>query len=207
MVATGQIDADKLRDALKAYAVMIKPWAVSVATYMVADVGRRNLKQWRELSREIGTGLRAEIESAPTGALLHQLMEENVHLITSLPSEAADKVHEMIIDNLSKGVRSSTFIPKLLEMGDITEARARTIARTETARAANGLTRVRAAHAGSEGYIWRTSKDGDVRESHKEMEGAYVRWDTVPTLSDGTKTHAGEIYNCRCFAEPIFPEN
>jgi uncharacterized protein with gpF-like domain len=37
------------------------------------------------------------------------------------------------------------------------------------------------------------------------MEGVPVRWDQPPTLSDGTVTHAGQIYNCRCWPEPILP--
>jgi uncharacterized protein with gpF-like domain len=68
------------------------------------------------------------------------------------------------------------------------------------------LTQARAEHIGSEGYIWRTSNDSDVRHSHKEMNGRYVRWDTPPRLSDGTVTHAGQIYNCRCYPEPVIPD-
>jgi uncharacterized protein with gpF-like domain len=46
-----------------------------------------------------------------------------------------------------------------------------------------------------------------VRESHKAMNGKFVRWDSPPTLSDGTTTHAGQIYNCRCYPDPVLPED
>lgn len=74
------------------------------------------------------------------------------------------------------------------------------VARTETSRAANNILRTRAEENGSEGYIWRTSRDSTVRPSHKRMEGKYIEWDNPPTL-DKLTGHAGTLPNCRCFPE------
>jgi uncharacterized protein with gpF-like domain len=49
--------------------------------------------------------------------------------------------------------------------------------------------------------------DADVRESHAEVDGEVFNWNNPPTLSDGETTHPGEIYNCRCYAEPVLPED
>jgi uncharacterized protein with gpF-like domain len=65
------------------------------------------------------------------------------------------------------------------------------------------ITQARASQVDSTHYIWRTAEDESVRESHAEMEGQVVAWNDPPTLSDGTTTHAGQIYNCRCYPEPI----
>ena len=92
---------------------------------------------------------------------------------------------------------------EIARSGEVTESRAMLIARTEVARANSMITEARAASVGSTHYIWRTAEDERVRESHAEMEGQVVAWDTPPTLSDGTTTHAGQIYQCRCYAEPI----
>ncbi|MDR8377773.1 phage head morphogenesis protein, partial [Acinetobacter baumannii] len=54
------------------------------------------------------------------------------------------------------------------------------------------------------GYIWRTSEDGDVRPSHKAMNGKFVAWNSPPTL-DNLKGHAGCLPNCRCYTEPVIP--
>ncbi|EFI2486087.1 phage minor head protein, partial [Escherichia coli] len=62
----------------------------------------------------------------------------------------------------------------------------------------------RALSIGSNGYIWRTAEDGDVRHSHREMEGKFVEWGKPPTL-DGMTGHAGELPNCRCYKEIVFP--
>lgn len=201
------IDPALIQKALHDYATLISPWARSVAEYMLRDVARRDAKAWRAHSREMGVALRAEIEQAPTGDLLRHFMDEAVTLIKSLPLQAAEQVHEKVLANMVAGRRSSTMVAEIMDLGTKTVARARLIARTETARAAAALTQARAQYVGSEGYIWRTAGDLDVRDSHAEMEGKYVRWDTPPKLSDGTTTHAGMIYNCRCWAEPVLPED
>jgi SPP1 gp7 family putative phage head morphogenesis protein len=197
---------EELAQVLEQYAQILAPWAGAVARYMTATVAAQNAKAWKQHSARMGVAMRQELTTAPTGALLQQLLDENVHLITSLPTEAAKQVHAMAKEVRINGQRASSLIPRIQALGGLTEARARLIARTEVARCANGLTAVRARHIGSEGYIWRTAGDDDVRDSHAEMEGTYVRWDTVPKLSDGTQTHAGMIYNCRCFPEPVLPE-
>lgn len=199
-------DTSELQRLLNEYGKHIQPWARSVASYMVADVARRNERQWRQNSKDIGTELRREITAAPTGAMLKDFLEENVALITSLPIEAAKRVHRLTTEALVSGQRASEIAKEILATGEVTKSRATLIARTEVARTAAGLTMARAEYVGSEGYIWRTAGDSDVRESHKEMEGKYVRWSSPPHLSDGTTTHAGMIYNCRCFAEVVIPE-
>lgn len=206
----GTLDTALLQRMLAQYAENIRPWARSVAQYMLADVKRRNAVQWEKHSKAIGKAMRRELSDAPTGQMLRDFLEENVNLITSLPLEAAQRVHRITTEALSSGRRAEDIAKEILATGNVTASRARLIARTEVARTAAGLTMARAEYVGSEGYIWRTSGDSDVRESHQEMEGKYVRWDANggkgAHLSDGTTTHAGMIYNCRCFAEVVLPD-
>lgn len=196
----------KIVETLQSYADMLEPWAESVARYMLSDVETRNAKTWRQVNKEMGQTLRAEIKHAPTGELMQSLLNEQVDLIQSLPLEAAQRVHRLTTEALVTSQRADTIAAEILRTGEVTESRARLIARTEVARTSALLTQSRAQYSGSEGYVWRTAGDFDVRESHAEMEGKYVRWDTPPRLSDGTTTHAGCIYNCRCFAEPVLPD-
>ncbi|GHE91874.1 hypothetical protein GCM10016455_09780 [Aliiroseovarius zhejiangensis] len=50
-------------------------------------------------------------------------------------------------------------------------------------------------------YIWRTRRDGKVRSAHAEREGQIFSWGDPPEGG-----HPGEDYNCRCTAEPYFPD-
>jgi SPP1 gp7 family putative phage head morphogenesis protein len=198
-------DLSKLTGALESYSELLVPWANSVASYMLADVARKDAKMWRQHSKEVGRALSSEIASAPTGETLRQLQQQQVSLIKSIPLEAAQRVHRLSMSSLVSGVRAEELSKDILATESVTVARARLIARTEVARAAANLVEARASYAGSDGYIWRTSGDSDVRDSHKEMEGKYVRWAQPPIL-DKMTGHAGTLPNCRCFAEPVFPD-
>lgn len=195
-----------LVDTLTKYAEVIGPWADAAAAFMLADVDRRDRAMWRRNSGEIGRSIRYEIEHAPTGHAMQQLQAQQVELIKSLPLEAASRVHELATEAIPTGGRAASIAREILATGHVTEGRARLIARTETSRASSNLMQARAQHAGSDGYVWRTSGDLDVRPSHAAMEGRYVRWGQPPTL-DGLTGHAGCLPNCRCFSEPIFPDD
>jgi len=200
-------DANQLQSVLRQYAKVITPWAQSVAERMVLRIARKDEAAWTQLGASIGRELRKEIQEAPTGDFLQLFLREQVHLITSLPEDAADRVHKLTLEGITGAKRADEVAAEILKTGQVTESRAKLIARTEIARTASGLTMARAQHVGSTHYIWRTSGDTDVRSSHKEMDGKIVPWANPPILSDGTRTHAGMIYNCRCYPEPILTED
>lgn len=192
--------------ALQDYARLIEPWARSQARRMVATVAAREGKSWREHSEDIGVGLRREVSTGEVGQRVQQLVDEGTELITSLPWEAAQRVTKLSLEAAVDGSRVPDLEKEILRTGEVTASRARLIARTEIGRAASAITQARAEKIGSPGYIWRTSKDSDVRPSHKRMEGQFVAWDDPPTL-DGLTGHAGALPNCRCYAEPVIPED
>lgn len=197
-------NSQEMQNILRGYAKLIEPWATSVANRMLKRIASKDEDAWAKLGKDMGISLRKEINEAPTGQVFRAFLQEQVRLITSLPTEAAERVHKLTMEGMIQGGRRASEIQKdILETGNVTMSRARLIARTEVARTASALTMARAMHVGSTHYVWRTSGDADVRKSHKEMNGAVVPWDTMPTLSDGTKCHAGMIYNCRCYPEPI----
>jgi len=198
---------ERLRAALARYSAALDPWARQVAANMVFDVERRDNVQWNQLSSELGRRLQEELETAPTGDLLRQRLEESARLITSLPIDAAKRVHHFTLKGLEEGQRPETISEEIYKTGQVTKSRADLIARTEVARTASGLVQTRAEHLGSTGYIWRTSGDDDVRPRHRKLNGKFFRWDDPPIAGEsGERAHAGQIYNCRCWCEPVIPE-
>lgn len=195
-----------LRRMLSDYATTIGGWAHATASQMLQAVLKQEENAWAERTKGMAASIRREIMSAPTGELMRERLGEQVTLIKSIPLDAAQRVHELTLKGLEDSTRAGEIATEIGRSGEVAASRATLIARTEVARTASLLTEARAVSVGSEGYIWRTAGDSDVRESHDEMEGAFVRWDDPPTLSDGTTTHAGQIYNCRCYPEPVVPE-
>lgn len=199
-------NVEKLVSTLTAYADLITPWAEAVSAYMLADAQRMDRAMWRKNSAAMGRALRAEVTYAPTGATLKELQAAQVKLIRSIPLDAAKRVHDLAQEALLGSKRASVVAAQILAQQDVSEAKATLIARTEVSRVTSNLVQARSEHAGSVGYIWRTADDADVRESHRKMEGRFVLWNSPPTL-DNLVGHAGCLPNCRCFAEPVFPDD
>ncbi|MDB5448315.1 MAG: putative head morphosis protein, partial [Phenylobacterium sp.] len=200
------MQAALLGDRLRKYSALISPWAKSVAERMIADVSRRDRDAWRARSAEMGSLLRREIETAPTGAVMRESLARQVSLITSLPTEAAERVHHLTLEGIANGTRAKEIAAEIMRTGEVTKSRATLIARTEVGRTATELTAARALHVGSTEFIWRTSGDSDVRPSHRRLNGKAFRWDDPPECDPGHRALPGAIWNCRCYAEPIIPE-
>lgn len=195
-------------DRLERYADLIEPWSEAVSKRLISTLEITDDAMWRERSYQISAGLR-DLMAGSQGMVTRSIIQEQVKLFKSLPLQAADRVydiHNQAIEAVVSGKRSSTLTREIMRTGEVTEARARTIARTEVGRASTAITQARAIAIGSEGYIWRTAEDGDVRDSHEHMNGKYVRWDSPPTL-DGMTGHAGQFPNCRCYPEVVFPHS
>lgn len=198
-----------LRTMLAKYAEALQPWATSVVSRMLAEVNQRDERMWATQAQEMGIALRKELHNAPTGQVMRQLMSEQVQLITSLPTEAAQRVHDLVIKGMEDSARADEVTREILRSGEVTESRAKLIARTEVARSASALTQARAQHIGSTQYIWRTSGDSDVRPGHRAMNGKVCEWANPPAVDENGRVmhhHPGAIWNCRCYPEPIIPE-
>lgn len=126
-------------------------------------------------------------------------MQENVDLITSLPMEYLDEVRTMVAENLAEGLRWEAIADNIEQRGDVSESRAKLIARDQTSKMNAAFNEVRQTELGIEEYEWQTSDDERVRDSHREKEGQTFRWDDPP---DDTG-HPGEDIQCRCTAIPI----
>ena len=88
-------------------------------------------------------------------------------------------------------------------LGKSTKKRAKLIARDQTQKVNAAVTQGRQSNLGVTEYIWRTSSDERVRESHKSKNGKRFRWDSPPADTG----HPGQDIQCRCVAEPVIELN
>jgi len=198
------LQSETIANLLDRYGEILEPWAEIEARKITAEVAQRDERAWFKVAKKMSRAIRHEIQSTPVGHVLQARSQESALLIKSLPTEAAARIRKLTLEARASGKRPAELIEEIQRSGDVSIGRARLIARTEVARTASMLTEARAQSLGSTHYIWRTVKDRAVRSAHAEMEGVICEWAKPPTLSDGTTTHAGQIYNCRCFPEPIF---
>lgn len=189
---------DRLASTLERYGTTIVPhWAEAVGKRMVLEVNARDDKGWKSLSSQMSQSLKKQLADAPIGRVMRSRLDEQVRLITSLPTESAQRVRKLTLEALTSGRRSEDIAKELAATGEVALSRAKTIARTEVGRTSTELLRTKAEYIGSPGYFWRTAKDAEVRPSHRAMQDKFVAWNDPPTL-DGMTGHAGCFPNCRC---------
>jgi SPP1 gp7 family putative phage head morphogenesis protein len=197
--------------ASKAFSTVAETTAMKMVTHLFSDAG----KTWRQAAfknssgRKIYEALRKEMRGPIGNAVRHQI-NINAEMIKSLPIKISREVSQHILTQSLRGTRSSDIAEQIKRFfPEKSEANAKLIARTETSKASSALTRVRSEDMGIDWYVWRTSEDSRVRSSHKIMEGVLVRWRNPPSPEtlDGEKSfghyNCGDIFNCRCYAEPV----
>lgn len=183
---------------------------------MVTPLARGNYETWRRAARQQSKSrqiYRALLDEINSGLLqdIEAQVAWNASLIRTLPTDVAAKVVEDISKYTIEGARATSIAQLIRDKTDQhARASARLIARTEVSKTTTALTRARSENLGLEWYIWRTAQDGDrVRDSHQIMEDVLVRWSDPPHpevlvgQKDVGAYHAGEIWNCRCYPEPL----
>ena len=191
-------------------------YVYSAVKRMVTPLEVGNMKTWRQAAKKATQGrflyslLMDELKQGKNKVIQNQIIE-NANLIKTLPNDVAQKVVNDIAEASFKGMRAESIERIIRDKTDQhARASARLIARTETAKTQSALTKARCEELDLRWYVWRTAQDGNrVRKSHQVMEGVLVAWSNPPSpealageISVGNY-HAGNIYNCRCYSEPL----
>lgn len=191
-------------------------YVYSTVRRMVDPLSVYNMRSWREAARQTFKGQRNynlllnELQGS-TGQLVQEQIDENARLIRTLPTDVSYKVVQDVTDYALTGMRSSE-IAKIIREATSKHARAsaRLIARTETSKTQSAITQARAVQMGVNWYVWQTQRDGKrVRSQHRIMQDVLVNYADPPSPEqlDGLPSvgnyHAGQIWNCRCYAEPL----
>lgn len=131
-------------------------------------------------------------------------------LINSIVSTYTDKLGGIVSNAVQRGSLYKDVVADVKHLYDVTDNRAKFIARNEVGNLNAIITKTRQQEAGVECYEWSTSRDERVRESHRVMDGNLYYWSrSTPGEINGRKVypapalHPGMDYNCRCVAIPI----
>lgn len=127
-----------------------------------------------------------------------KFVKTNVDLITSIPEKHFEEIRGIVADAWQKGTNVDVLTKKFQERFGVSQWRARLIARDQVSKLNGQLNMLRQTDQGITHYVWRTSLDERVRETHKSKEGERFAWAEPP---DDTG-HPGNDYQCRCTAEP-----
>jgi SPP1 gp7 family putative phage head morphogenesis protein len=137
------------------------------------------------------------------GPLLASWTAENTSLIRTVEGEFFDRIELATLRGFNAGKRAGEVSEDIRKSMETSENRFRLIARDQINKLQGSLTRHRQTTLGVKRYIWRTSLDARVRDSHQELEGNVYAWNGPPQPPEGPP---GFPINCRCHAEPLIDD-
>jgi len=168
------------------------------------DVAKFNQAQLRKV-----LGVSIVEADAGIAAQIDNFIAINTSRIKTLAGSQLQGLKDILERPGALGSTHTSALKKEIEqfLGTKTRARAALIARDQTLTLNAQITRNRQQNAGIREYVWTTSGDERVRDTHAELDGTVQRWDDPPVTSDDGRTnHPGEDYQCRCTAFPVLPE-
>lgn len=160
------------------------------------NLGEVDERLGKAIHESVGIDLRAVIHAdTRIASEVDAAIEANVALIKSIPVEYFERLREAIDKSWTDGARWESLAKTIQQVGDVTESRAKLIARDQTGKLNSDFNRVRQRSLGIDRYIWSTVQDERVRRSHAALNGTTHRWDQPPEV-DGEPAHPGQPINC-----------
>lgn len=157
----------------------------------------------KNLKNQTGIDLSAYLGNSPNIAeKVNAMTTANVQLIKSIHSQYLDKVQNAVTQSLVKGTLNKDLVQQIKDIGKTTEKRAAFIARDQSSKLNAALTQARHEEVGIKKYMWSTSGDERVRESHAEKDGKVFEYANPPADTG----HPGHDFNCRCVAIPVLDD-
>lgn len=155
------------------------------------------------LKNQTGIDLSAYLRNSPNIAeKVNALTAGNIQLIKSIRSQYLDKVQNAVMQAMVRGSLNKDLAAQIKDLGKTTEKRAMFIARDQSSKLNAALTQARHEDVGIKKYMWSTSGDERVRESHAEKDGQIFEY-TNPPADTG---HPGHDFNCRCVQIPVLDD-
>jgi SPP1 gp7 family putative phage head morphogenesis protein len=169
-----------------------------------------SIQEWkREVKATLGIDL---LDDYYLGEFYRQQIqtwvEENVGLIKSMPQETLTEMQNIVSQGFKTGKSMTSIVEDIRNTYGIKKSSARLLARDQLGKLNSQLTRQQQTDAGVSEYVWSTSKDSRVRDSHRSLDGKTFKWSDPPVVTPPGKPvrrcHPGEDYQCRCVALPVF---
>ena len=198
-------------------------WSESFVRGTDKENERRNFRMFQ---RTIGIDLDRIIMNEGLTQGLRDDISMNVDLIKSIPNKYFFRLNRILNESLTEGRPAKSLIEQITELGHSTKARAKFIARDQTATISGKLNERRSKNLDSMGYKWITSGDRRVRGNpsglypnapfdHWDRNGEYFLWtkSSKKIISPNGKPfrqppedgNPGQPIGCRCTAIPVVP--
>lgn len=136
---------------------------------------------------------------------------ENSLLIRSIPNQMLDRVSIIVMEGYKSGKSTADLTQEISTAFDVTENRARLIARDQIGKLHSKIVRDEANTLNIDYYVFSDSNDAKTRPSHHAMHNKICKFGDPTVYKDdikdqwkkrssigGVELHPGEDFQCRC---------
>lgn len=155
--------------------------------------------------------LSTSVPTTNTYLLKKMWIDKNTQLIRNIPAESLVKIRDAVYEAIRSGQSMQSLSVRLNDIFELTEKRAKIIARDQISKLKSDLSRHNDLSHGITMYEWSTCKDGAVRASHEVMQGKICSWLDATIYKNkitnkwkkrssigGIEKHVGADIMCRC---------
>ena len=210
-------------DILKAFRRLLRQWTrnfnelcETLPRWFVSKIREytaRNLVEQTRPLRDAGLGfnLKFSYMSQAERQVFQAIVSENVNLIKSIARESLTQVEGIVLRGITSGNDLATVTEQLHHQFGVSERRAAMIARDQTNKATNNLSRQRLLDYGVTKGIWLHTASGKTyRETHEnDMNGQEydIREGCFdPDEKVNRNIQPAELVNCYCVCRPVIPQ-
>lgn len=182
-----------------------------------SEASRQNAKQLKKsLKKSLGVDIfdQAGTDGRFLQSQIDSWAEENLLLIENIPEKLMTDTKGSVQRAVKNGRRANRIKNTVKKQLDVTENRAKTIARDQISKLNASITRARSEKLGINYYVWFSSLDERTRTSHEVLHGMICDYDDDTIYSEdgvnwlsrasigGFVGNPGDDINCRCVAAP-----
>lgn len=196
--------------------ITIDSFANRLAAGMIQRGNAQNKRQVQAAyNAAFGIDLTGLLSNEVVSEQLNKALQDNIDLIKSIQTDFINDIGSKVFTELFEGGRHENFVQLIRERGQVTESRAKFIARDQTSKLNSSLTEIRSKELGLDLYIWGGAGDERERDSHFVLNNMLCKYSDPTVYSDDNgKTwkkrstigayigNPGEDYQCRCVAIP-----
>lgn len=225
-------NAAKVIASVKAYAAKATPqditgvFDIDLEEELMAKVTGKHIRRAyegnaRRTAQQINPSVRFDMDDPLAVAFLENkvlklVRQANKYTQESISEAVVEAVHEAVLQGFDAAETIAQIVDRIDEVFKFAlDHRAERIARTEVISASNAGNLEAMRQLGAEEKEWLSSRDANVRDTHKELDGDHVALNESFMSSSGVSldfpgdpnADPAEIINCRCNVRPYFKDN
>lgn len=198
---TRDTNADDYERLEKVFASLLRVAQDSIADLLTLEAIRHTDRFSENARRAFGIDLKGVVTSEDLTDYVEQVAIRNAGLIKGMSDDLIKKIKNSTVASTLAGDSVGKLQKKLKSDLGVSDARARLIARDQTAKLNSDLNKKRHQQAGIKKYKWRTSKDERVRAKHRRLDGNIYEYDQPTGAENGQEP--GQPIQCRCFGQAL----